>query len=368
MQPRPYGRPELSKHIAESSIDVMQLGIKDKKKLVKKPGKILDIILQDITKPVKVHAEIKLLLFFSSRTFQSKVIAEKSTYIGCSKKSCFLCWHILQLMSGFRTRGSHGKIYPRWTIPGTAALTAWSCLRVHAAISNLGNSFLKELSKPKGKPRVHIAESTVAVSEASAAVHQRRHRTQLDRERSAYKPRPDPEMKISRFGPTKHTVQALLIPADGSQLRLVDVPIRPALENYEAEDRFAQDVPDLGEFWPKALNFERGTPIWCDVKEQELVQKEHACLNGQYQFHFSNSEELEPNTFLREKVVQGDIPLERKFWNGDVFVLRLRTRLTRISDKEEVEYDEKGATMYENVSIVICKVMKDKPHSSLGSR
>lgn len=363
MQPGPYGRSELSRHITESGIELIQLGIKDKGKLVKKQGKILDIILQDITEPVKVHAEIKLLLFFSSPTFQSKSMTEKSTYIGCSKKTCFLCWHILQAMTGFSTRGSHGKIYSRWAIPSATVLTAWSCLRLHAAISKIGNSMLEELCNPKRKPREHIPESTAAVTEASAAIYQRRHRRQLDRDRRAYKPRPDPETKVPMFGPTKYTVQALLIPASGSQLSLVDIPIRPALDNYEAKDHFAQDVPDFGKFWPETLNFERGLPISCAAQEQELVQKEHACLNGQYRLYFSNSEELEPNEFLRKEVVQGDIPPERRFWNGDVFLLRLRTRLTpRVSvadwDREgaemiEVEYDEKGATMYENVSIVI---------------
>jgi hypothetical protein len=165
------------------------------------------------------------------------------------------------------------------------------------------------------------------------------------------------------FGPTKYIVRTLLIPASGSQLSLVDVSIRLALDNYEAQDRFAKDVPDFGEFWPEALNFERGFPISCVAKEQELIRKEHACLNGQYRLYFNNSEELEPNEFLRKEVVQGDIPLERKFWNGDVFILRLRTRLTPrviVADWDrgeaemlEVDHDETGATMYENVSIMI---------------
>jgi hypothetical protein len=363
LQPGPYERSELSRHIAESGIDLMQLRIKDNKKLVKKQGKILGIILRDITELVKVHAEIKLLLFFSGPTFQNKSKVEKSTYSERSKRTCFLCRHILHDMPGFSTRGSHGKIYSRWTIPSTTVLTAWSYLHLHAAISKIGNSMLEELRKPKGKPREYIPESTVAVTEASTAVYQRRHRTQLDRERRAYKPRPGPETKIPMFGPTKYTVRTLLIPAYGSQLSLVDVPIRPALDNYEGRDRFAQDVPDFSEFWPEALNFERGFPISCDAKDQESVQKEHACLNGQYRLYFGNSEELEPNKFLQKEVVQGDIPLERKFWNGDVFLLRLRTRLTpRVSvvdwdrgeaEMLEVEYDEKGATMYENVSIVI---------------
>lgn len=261
-------------------------------------------------------------------------------------------------MPGFSTRGSHGKICSRWAIPSTTVLTAWSCLRLHAAISKIGNSILEKLRNPKGKPREYIPESTVAVTEAPAATYQRRHRRQLDRERHAYKPRPDPEMKILMFSPTKYTVRTLIIPASGSQLSLVDVPIRPALENYEA-----QDVPDFGEFWPEALNFERGFPISCAATDQGSVQKEHTCLNGQYRLYFSNSEELEPNKFLREEVVQGDIPPGRKFWNGDVFLLRLRTRLTppvSVADWDrgeaemlEVKYDEKGATMYENVSIVI---------------
>ncbi|KAG9238613.1 hypothetical protein BJ875DRAFT_33643 [Amylocarpus encephaloides] len=149
LQPRPYERSELSRHIAESDIDLMQVRIKKAKKLVKKRGEILGIILRDIAEPVKVHAEIKILLFFSSSTFQSKCKTETSTYIRCSKRPCFLCWHILQCMPSYSTRGSHGKIYSRWTIPSATILTEWSCIRLHAAISKIGISCWKNSENQK---------------------------------------------------------------------------------------------------------------------------------------------------------------------------------------------------------------------------
>lgn len=373
MQPSQFEKSELSRRIAESGIDLMQIRIKRNRNSFEKKGKILDIVLRDFEEPVKIHAEVKLVLFLSKLEPKKSTTAEKSIYIGCSKKTCFLCSHFLQGMSGFTTRGSHGKVYPRWTIPTTVALTSWGSLRLHTAVSKIGNTMLELLQQLKGKSRKYIAESTVAVTEDSTAVYQRRHRTKLDHERSFNERRQKPEIVTPVFGPRKYTVRALLIPACGGDLRLVDVPIRPALENYDARDSFARDVPDFGEFWEAALNLERESTVPCEINQQSLL-----CLNGQYRFYYNRSEELEPNKFLQDKIVQGPIPSERKFWHGDVFLLRLTTRLVprRSSFREEQGKDEmaedvrdeKGVTVYEDVSfpplltdaaLIVLKVPKE---------
>ncbi|KAK7428368.1 hypothetical protein QQZ08_005125, partial [Neonectria magnoliae] len=38
-------------------------------------------------------------------------------YLGVSKKTCFLCGHILKEIGQFETRGNHVKCYSQWTLP-----------------------------------------------------------------------------------------------------------------------------------------------------------------------------------------------------------------------------------------------------------
>ncbi|KAF8248495.1 hypothetical protein K440DRAFT_679735 [Wilcoxina mikolae CBS 423.85] len=60
-----------------------------------------------------VHAEVQVVLYLM-QTDRLKDIH----YIGCSKRSCYLCWQFLQdLPTKISTRGCHGKLYSRWTIP-----------------------------------------------------------------------------------------------------------------------------------------------------------------------------------------------------------------------------------------------------------
>jgi len=65
-------------------------------------------------KAPQVHVEMQLLLFGAQLHL---VEANPSSYIGCSKRSCFLCWKFLGIHGGFRARATHGKIYHMWSIP-----------------------------------------------------------------------------------------------------------------------------------------------------------------------------------------------------------------------------------------------------------
>ncbi|ORX95605.1 hypothetical protein BCR34DRAFT_607900 [Clohesyomyces aquaticus] len=76
-------------------------------KLIKKFDEIQRQALQ-------VHVEMQLLLY---GTRIQPAEANPSSYIGCSKRSCFPCWEFLGTHGGFRTRATHGKIYHMWGIP-----------------------------------------------------------------------------------------------------------------------------------------------------------------------------------------------------------------------------------------------------------
>ena len=65
---------------------------------------------------LRVHAEIQLVLYAMKTG-----IGEFHPYIGCTLPSCFLCSKFLGSLCQpeFRTRGTHGRLYPRWTVPTT---------------------------------------------------------------------------------------------------------------------------------------------------------------------------------------------------------------------------------------------------------
>jgi hypothetical protein len=97
------------------------------------------------------------------------------------------------------------------------------------------------------------------------------------------------------------------------------------------------------------------------VTKQEDIEFGCEAMKGQYLIYFNCSEELPPNKYLRKKVIDGIIPNERKFWNGDAFVVKLATRwaesleLTDSTEakKIEVDFDDNGHTMYEDVSLFL---------------
>ena len=65
---------------------------------------------------LRAHAEIQIVLYA-----MEKGIGEFDPYIGCTLPSCFLCSKFLDniCQHQFRTRGTHGKLYPLWTVPKT---------------------------------------------------------------------------------------------------------------------------------------------------------------------------------------------------------------------------------------------------------
>ena len=65
---------------------------------------------------LRAHAEIQIVLYA-----MEKGIGEFDPYIGCTLPSCFLCSKFLDNLCQhqFRTRGTHGRLYPHWTVPTT---------------------------------------------------------------------------------------------------------------------------------------------------------------------------------------------------------------------------------------------------------
>ena len=59
-----------------------------------------------------VHAEMQMVFFLTAASLPSQPFP----YLGISKKTCYLCNAFLDGLNTFATRGSHGKLYPFWTL------------------------------------------------------------------------------------------------------------------------------------------------------------------------------------------------------------------------------------------------------------
>lgn len=109
-----------------------------------------------------MHAEMQMILYLSRKRQTNKVVFD---YLGCSKRSCFLCYSFLQAYGGIISRGCHGKLYSRWTIPCPSDLPGDAAKRIHKAIKETQNVLARNLLSPIVSQRQHVAESSVACHE-----------------------------------------------------------------------------------------------------------------------------------------------------------------------------------------------------------
>jgi hypothetical protein len=82
-----------------------------------------------------------MVLFFSRNKYHFKGCV---LYFGCIKYSCFMCAHFLRAYGIISTRGCHGRLFKRWTVPEAASLEAGQAERKHRlsaeAVSLIGTT------------------------------------------------------------------------------------------------------------------------------------------------------------------------------------------------------------------------------------
>jgi hypothetical protein len=59
-----------------------------------------------------VHCEMQLMMYFLREG-----APRPYDWFGCSKKSCWLCWHMMVQNQKFSMKDTHRKLYPRWALP-----------------------------------------------------------------------------------------------------------------------------------------------------------------------------------------------------------------------------------------------------------
>lgn len=111
-----------------------------------------------------VHAEVQIVLELCE-------VEGIFRYIGCSKRSCYMCWNFLRAYGAPQTKGSHGKLYNGWIIPELKFATRIS-EKLTSSIKELQRTIEEELRLPVGEGRNQIAESSIGLSRIGAAANE----------------------------------------------------------------------------------------------------------------------------------------------------------------------------------------------------
>ena len=111
------------------------------------------------TADVFIHAEIRLILFILQSPYS---VEEFFGYMGCSKDNCYMCSAFLNSFGGLISRGTHSRVYHRWTIPDTPDLSPESVRRLTGVIKKLDDQLVAEIRTPVAiRNPFYIAQSTI---------------------------------------------------------------------------------------------------------------------------------------------------------------------------------------------------------------
>ncbi|KAM0514881.1 hypothetical protein ACHAPE_006557 [Trichoderma viride] len=108
-----------------------------------------------------IHAEVRVILAATKHDCTGAAIFK---YVGCSKRSCFLCYRIVQDFGSYTTRGCHGKLYNHWTVPETPWLAGEQRSELIQALKNVENVMTESIRGEKAAGLVHAPESTIGGS------------------------------------------------------------------------------------------------------------------------------------------------------------------------------------------------------------
>lgn len=109
----------------------------------------------------KVHAETQAILAATNHDCTGAAIFK---YVGCSKRSCFLCYRLVQNFGSYTTRGCHGKLYDLWTVPETPWLTGEERSKLIQALKNVEKAMKEAIRGEKTVGLIHAPESTIGGS------------------------------------------------------------------------------------------------------------------------------------------------------------------------------------------------------------
>ena len=125
-------------------------------KWFKEPRLVKDLAEDYRKKPI-IHAEMQMVFFLLARRSPQ---LSPYPYLGISKKTCYMCSAFLTQLRHFKTRGSHEKLYPHWTLPQKAELDKEKVFAFGMALSAVKQNLGEILRRPCGRFLMRQPEST----------------------------------------------------------------------------------------------------------------------------------------------------------------------------------------------------------------
>ena len=273
-----------------------------------------------------VHAEMQILVSLAQNADWH---GRAHSYIGVSKKLCFLCDQVSQNYDSrveegargptFKARPCHGKVYSLWTLPLCEDLPSSSKRSLARSVTS-AHARMRQKLPHKLQLQPAIAESSAGVtitgSTASVALlrdqHVKDHRPLASPNISNEGERP------SALGRKIKTVRVGCLPANISDPDVVSIAFHdlsktPGVKTFESGKEY---VPDFREAWD-AYQFDRR---YRDITLGEQARED---WNGEYRLYWNENPKLPHNQTIKSILnIEGEVETMRCFWYGDVFLVR----------------------------------------------
>ncbi|KAJ3735073.1 hypothetical protein DFJ43DRAFT_71172 [Lentinula guzmanii] len=123
------------------------------------------IFYQRQKQSLQVHAELQIILHLARTHVPIENVFQ---YMGCSKRSCFLCKAFLDSFGSIETRGCHGKLYNQWSIPAIQRIELKMKERLEDTVNRMWDILLQELHKPL-QTLAALSESSNGTTPASSS-------------------------------------------------------------------------------------------------------------------------------------------------------------------------------------------------------
>lgn len=272
-----------------------------------------------------VHAEMQVLMSVESDLSWQR---RAHPYIGTSRKPCYLCHEFINkytklTMTGdrapnFRTRASHGKVYPLWSLPSFTTVAQNRDLSLASALLEVFNETIRHLgSTPSLQPA--IAESSAGVTQsgvhASGTSRLMRQYLATQRPSDCSTAHEATEDKVP-LGPKVKTVLVARFPADGKDPDLFPITFYslPDKEDRRIREIPHMTVPNFKKFWGASQFTRRFRKLLRNEADQDAPEG--------YNIYWSEDPELPENEYVKRLLGLERIDAARRFWYGDVFFVR----------------------------------------------
>lgn len=265
------------------------------------------------------HAEVQILIHFECLNLAN---TNPFPYIGCSKRSCWLCFQLLSIYrakrSGkrgfYETRGCHGQIYPRWhATPSTRPSDPHVQFYLTTTIREIQDLMVQRLREVYPSQRLAVAESSVNATVVNKPLQRRALAKQRIAESTGGRKNKESRQKILRDFVC--STKCLRIPACSELPHLFDVRFYRYPVDYSGCEPSNYCIPDFSTYWGIS-NFERA------FRRITVTGQDQPEVNGEYHMYWCRNRNLPPNQNLMSLLRIDILELEDYFWCGDVFITR----------------------------------------------